>query len=136
MRRLLGSAPVWPEVVGSIPTGRGRFSLDFAAAGGDDGGMSPTQRTDSDRLDDLIEAAEKQTAAINRLAMAVQEEGTTTRPKFLWWLTALSAIPAFAMSVLNVIGTLGDKGVGILAVFLILTGCLYVLAKCNDAISQ
>ncbi len=45
------------------------------------GGMTIAPRTDSDRLDELLEAVEKQTAAINRLAMAVQEEGDKNRQK-------------------------------------------------------
>lgn len=57
------------------------------------GGMSKLiNRTDSDRLDDLIEAAEKQTAAINRLAMAVQDAPQSDAPAALRHIRLMVAV--------------------------------------------
>jgi hypothetical protein len=105
--------------------------------------MSLTNRTDSDRLDDLIEAAEKQTAAINRLAMAVQEgsDKPSARGGFIWWIAGLAAFMLFVWALLDFLAAIMPVGnasqsrsVAVTVSSAYMAVSLYLIARCDSAI--
>lgn len=97
--------------------------------------MSLATRTDSDRLDELLEAVEKQTHALNRVAMTIQEESHKTRRTkgaLLWWVAGVVALLSWiAVGIGIVIGGMSTVWIGAITAFVLIS---YVLARCEEKI--